>query len=199
MVDGPTETASDGTLMPRQRSRAQVFAATRESLVLAAACLAAYWLAMTLLSRVTVVSHDDDLLGGMWAVIAAIFVLRDSYQQSITAAVSRMTATLASFLLCLVYLAFAPFHPWALALLAAASALVVTLAGRPGDAVTAAITTTVVMVVAAISPHNAWEQPILRLGDTVIGVAVGVAAAWLDLRIARRDPSRPAATATSRS
>jgi len=131
MVDGPTETTSDGTPMPRHRSGAQVLAATRESLVLAAACLAAYWLAMTLLSRVTAVSHDD-LLGGRWAVSAAI-------------------------------------------------------------------TTTVVMVVAAISPHNAWEQPILRLGDTVIGVAVGVAAAWLDLRVARRHPSRPAATATSRS
>jgi len=54
------------------------------------------------------------------------------------------------------------------------SALVVTLAGRPGDAVTAAITTAVIMVVAAISPHDAWEQLILRLADTVIGVAVGV-------------------------
>jgi uncharacterized membrane protein YgaE (UPF0421/DUF939 family) len=173
---------------------AQALAATRQSLVLAAACLAAYWLAMTLLSRVTAVSHDDDLLGGMWAVIAAIFVLRDSYQRSITAAVSRTTATLASFLLCLAYLAVAPFHPWALALLAAASALVVTLAGRPGDAVTAAITTTVIMVVAAISPHDAWEQPILRLGDTVIGVVVGVAAAWLDLRAFRRQGRAAAGT-----
>jgi uncharacterized membrane protein YgaE (UPF0421/DUF939 family) len=173
---------------------APVLAATRQSLVLAAACLAAYWLAMTLLSRVTAVSRNDDLLGGMWAVIAAIFVLRDSYQQSITAALSRMSATLASFVLCLVYLAFAPFHPWALALLAATSALVVTLAGRPGDAVTAAITTTVIMVVAALSPHDAWEQPILRLGDTVIGVAVGVAAAWLDLRAFRRQSRAAAGT-----
>src|ERR1700733_11427919 len=51
--------------MPRHLSRAQVLAATRESLVLAAACLAAYWLAMTLLSRVTAVSHDDDLPGAI--------------------------------------------------------------------------------------------------------------------------------------
>jgi len=88
-----------------------VLAATRLSVVLAAACLAAYWLATALLSRVSAVSHDDDLLGGMWAVLATIFVLRDSYERSITAAVSRMTATLASFALCLLYLAFAPFHP----------------------------------------------------------------------------------------
>jgi hypothetical protein len=60
--------------MPRHLSRAQVLAATRESLGLAAACLAAYWLAMTLLSRVTAVSRDDDLLGGMWAVLAAAWI-----------------------------------------------------------------------------------------------------------------------------
>jgi uncharacterized membrane protein YccC len=178
----------------RHLGRAQVPAAIRESLVLAAARLVSYWLDVTLLTRVTVVSHNDDLLGGMWTVIATIFVLRDSYQQSITAALSRVSATLVSFVLCLTYLAFLPSRPWALALLAGASALVVTLAGRPGDAVTAAITTTVVMVVAAISPHNAWEQPILRLADTVIGVAVGVAAAWLDLRAFRRQGRAAAGT-----
>ena len=47
------------------------------------------------------------------------------------------------------------------------SALAVTLMGRPGDAVTAGITTTVVMVVAAVSPLHAWQQPILRFADTV--------------------------------
>ena len=57
--------------------------------------------------------------------------------------------------------------------------------GRPGDAITAGITTAVVMVVAAVSPHDAWQQPILRFADTVIGVAVGVAAAWTGLRVIR--------------
>ena len=98
-----------------------------------------------------------------------------------------MAATTVSFVVCLAYLAFLPFHPWALATLAGASALAVTMLGRPGDAATAAITTTVVMVVAAISPQHAWQQPILRFADTVIGVAVGVTTAWVDLRAARRD------------
>jgi hypothetical protein len=35
------------------------------------------------------------------------------------------------------------------------------------------------MVVAALSPHDAWRQPVLRLADTAVGVAVGVAVAWL--------------------
>ena len=55
--------------------------------------------------------------------------------------------------------------------------------GRPGDAITVAITTAVVLVVAAVSPHDAWQQPILRFADTVIGVAAGVASAWLDQRV----------------
>jgi hypothetical protein len=35
------------------------------------------------------------------------------------------------------------------------------------------------MVVAELEPRNAWEQPILRLADTVVGVIVGLATAWL--------------------
>jgi hypothetical protein len=37
--------------------------------------------------------------------------------------------------------------------------------------------------VAAVSPQHAWEQPILRLADTVVGVAVGAVAAWASTRI----------------
>jgi uncharacterized membrane protein YccC len=48
--------------------------------------------------------------------------------------------------------------------------------------VTTGITTAVVLVVAALGPHDAWQQPILRLVDTVIGVAVGIVAATLGLR-----------------
>ena len=60
-----------------------------------------------------------------------------------------MAATFVSSVLCLIYLAFLPFHVWALAVLVGASALTVMLLGRLCDAVTAGITTTVVMVVAA--------------------------------------------------
>jgi uncharacterized membrane protein YccC len=156
-----------------------------ECVVLAVACLITYWLATHLLSRVHSVGRDDDLLGGMWAVLATIFVLRDSFGKSVAAAVSRMAATSVSFVLCLIYLAFLPFHAWALAVLVGASALVVMLLGRPGDAVTAGITTAVIMVVAAVTPQHAWQQPILRLADTVVGVAVGALAAWTVVQVKR--------------
>jgi uncharacterized membrane protein YccC len=159
--------------------------AVLDSAVLAVACLATYLIATRLLSQLYFISRADTLLGGMWAVIATIFVIRDSYRRTLSAAASRMAATLVSFLLCLVYLIFLPFHSWALAVLIGASALIVTLIGRPQDAITAGITTAVVLVVAAVSPRDAWEQPILRLADTIIGVAIGVAAAWIGLRVLR--------------
>jgi uncharacterized membrane protein YccC len=96
-----------------------------------------------------------------------------------------MAATSVSFPICLVYLLFLPFHTWALAVLIGVSALAVTLLGRPQDAIIAAITTAVVMVVVAVSPRHAWQQPILRFADTVIGIAVGLAAAWIGLRVIR--------------
>jgi uncharacterized membrane protein YccC len=163
----------------------QAGTAVVECAVLAVACLITFWLAMHLLTRVHSVGRDDDLLGGMWAVLATIFVLRDSFAKSVAAGVSRMAATSVSFVLCLIYLSFLPFHTWALAVLVGTSALVVMLLGRPGDAVTAGITTAVLMVVAAVSPQHAWEQPVLRLADTVVGVAVGALAAWTSMRVTR--------------
>ena len=167
----------------RRPGRAAAKTAVVESAVLTVASLASFTLTIALVGWIHPTPHNDEMLGAMWAVLATIFVIRASFQQSVTAGVSRMSATLASFVLCLIYLIFLPFHVWALAVLIGLSALVVMLAGRPQDAVTAAITTAVVLVVAAISSSAAWEQPILRLADTAIGVGVGVAAAWLSLRL----------------
>ena len=160
-------------------------AALADSVLLAVACLVSYLLVSNVLARVHSVSPDDDLLGGMWAVLATIFVNRSSLRESRTAAVSRVAATLVSFVYCLIYLAFLPFHPWALPVLIGASALTATLIGRPGDASTAAITSAVILVVAAVSPHDAWQQPILRFVDTVIGVAVGLGSDWVGQRFIR--------------
>lgn len=153
--------------------------------VLAIACLVTYLVATTVLSHLYFLSRTDSVLGGLWAVIATVFVSRDSYRHSLGAAVSRMSGTLISFLFCLIYLSMLPFHVWALPVLVGLSALTVTLLGRPGDAGTAAITTAVVLIVADVSPRDAWEQPILRFFDTLIGVVIGVAAAWLALRVLR--------------
>ncbi len=170
--------------------RAEVRAAAAGSVLLAVACLISYWLTTRVLSLVYSVSKDDNALGGMWAVIATVFLFRDSYNKSLAAAASRMAATLVSFVLCL---AFLPFRPWGLAILVGLSVLVTALIGRPEDEITAGITTAVVMVVAELSPQEAWRQPILRLADTVIGVAVGLVAAWLGLR---HPPPNPAARIT---
>jgi hypothetical protein len=94
---------SGGPSWPQART------AVVECVVLAVACLITYWLVTSAVSRMYSLSRDDDLLGGMWAVIATIFVLRDSFGKSVAAAVSRMAATSVSFVLCLIYLAFLPF------------------------------------------------------------------------------------------
>jgi uncharacterized membrane protein YccC len=126
----------------------------------------------------------------MWAVVATIFVLRGSYEESAKAALLRTSATLLSFGLCLVYLLVFPFRVWGLVVLIAIGAIVLDLIGRSEDVITASITTTVVMVVAAISPQQAWRQPILRLIDTAVGIAVGVAGAWIGLKLATRIPNQ---------
>jgi uncharacterized membrane protein YccC len=161
--------------------------------MLAVACLVSYWLIVYVISDAYSLSRADDLIGGLWAVIATVFVFRETYQSSVTAAVSRVAATLVSFALCLIYLIFLPTQPVAMAVLIGASTLVTTLLGRPDGAITASISTAVIMVSAALSPrHAAWQLPILRLADTVVGVAVGVAAAWVTLRTLRPRLGGPA-------
>ena len=139
--------------------------------ILAISCVISYWLITHILANTYSISRDDDLLGGMWAVVATIFVYRYSHAESVR--------------LCLVYLLIFPFHVWGMAALIGIGAIVVTTMGRPDDTITTGITTAVVMVVAALSPHDAWRQPILRLVDTAVGVAVGVAAAFLGANFMR--------------
>ena len=129
-------------------------------------------------------SAPDDVLGGIWAVIATVFVYRTSYDRSATAALTRMSATLISFALCLLYLLILPFGSVGLAAMVGLSVLVMTLLGRPQDAVTAGITTAIVLGVAGLAPHDAWQEPILRLADTALGTAVGLGAARITLRLA---------------
>ena len=153
-------------------------------------CLLSYKLITGLLSLSRFLPRDDELLGGMWAVIATIFVFRYSCVESLRAALSRTSATLLSFSLCLVYLLIFPFRVWGLVLLIAIAAIVLDLIGRSEDIITACITTAVVMVVAGISPEHAWKQPILRVIDTMVGIAVGVVGAWIALKLVRHTPSQ---------
>src|SRR6202041_1542624 len=138
--------------------------AVGQGVELAVACLISYALITQILIRVYSVSREDDVLGGMWAVIATVFVYRESYQKSVSAAISRMSATVLSFALCLIYLLFLPFHALGMAALIGIGAVVLILADRSENVITAAITTTVVMVVAGIAPQHAWIQLIAVAG-----------------------------------
>jgi uncharacterized membrane protein YccC len=132
------------------------------------------------------VPSADTLLGGMW-VIATVFVYRTRCEQSTAAALTRISATSLSFLLRLIYL-----------LLSGVGTLLLTAIGRSEHVVRAGITTAVVLVIAALSPHDAWEQPILRFADTVVGIVVGLVAAWTALRLKRSIPLSVASPRTVR-
>jgi uncharacterized membrane protein YccC len=146
------------------------------ALNMAIACLITYWIMTHTLSRF--VDESSDFLGGMWAVVATVFVFRETRLGSLSAGIARLIATCVSFALCLLYLSLFPFTPVGMAALIAIGTLAMALLGRRDDIVTVGITTVVVMVVAAMSPSDAWQQPLLRLVDTVVGIAVGVACKW---------------------
>jgi uncharacterized membrane protein YccC len=148
------------------------------SLDVAIACLISYSVMTHVLAPH--VAAPDAFLGGMWAAVATMFVFRPTRAEALSAGISRLIATCVSFALCLAYLLVLPFHPVGLAALLGLGTLIMMLLDRREDIVTTGITTAVVMVVAAMGPSDeAWRQPLLRLADTVVGIAVGVACKWI--------------------
>jgi uncharacterized membrane protein YgaE (UPF0421/DUF939 family) len=139
---------------------------------MAIACAISYWIMTSGLARF--VDKPSDFLGGMWAVVATVFVFRDTRSTSMSAGLSRLIATCVSFGLCLIYFSLFPFQPVGLAAVIGLGTVVMILLDRRDDIITTGITTTVVMVVAAMNPEDAWQQPILRLIDTIVGIAVGI-------------------------
>src|SRR5271166_4410212 len=146
------------------------------SLNLAIACFITYLIITRLLSGF--VDQASDFLGGMWAVVAVVFVFRDTRARALSSGIARLIATCVSFALCLPYFLIFPFTPVGLAALLGIGTLIMAALGRRGDIVTTGITTTVVMVVVAMNPQDAWQQPLLRLVDTVVGIALGVTCKW---------------------
>jgi uncharacterized membrane protein YccC len=147
------------------------------SIAMALACIISYTV-MTEILNAAVEGHAD-LVGGMWAAVSTAFVFRDSRQHSLSAGASRLIATCVSFALCLPYLWLIPPNVAGMAILLTVGTLVMVVLDRREDIITTAVTTVVIMVVALKSPIDAWEQPLLRLFDTVVGVAIGVAAKWI--------------------
>jgi uncharacterized membrane protein YccC len=156
---------------------------------MAIACLVSYAISISVLSPF--VDKPDALLGGMWATVATVFVFRPTRLDTLSAGISRLIATCVSFALCLAYLVILPFHPVGLAALLGIGTVIMMCLGRRDDIVTTAITTVVVMFVAAISPQDAWHQPIFRLGDTVIGITVGVTCKWIASFLFYRSLAKP--------
>jgi uncharacterized membrane protein YccC len=141
------------------------------SITMALACLLSFWIMTRLLNPV--VAKEDDLLGGMWAAVAAAFVFREARFNSLAAGTSRLLATFVSICLCLAYLLVAPPSAAGMAILLAIGALIMMLLDRREELITTGITTIVVMVVAMLSP-NPRHQPLLRFIDTLVGVGTGV-------------------------
>ena len=177
--------ALSASLARRPVRRRRVSASAGHGTALAIACLASYWFATDITTRVHSLARSGYLISGLWSVIATVFVYRESDRESVTAALSRTSATLLSFALCLIYLLIWPFHPLGLAVLIGLGTFLLMAMGRDDDIGIAGITTAVVMVSAATNPHMAWEEPILRLVDTAIGIAIGLGASFARHQIAQ--------------
>jgi uncharacterized membrane protein YccC len=145
---------------------------------MAIACLITYAVMAFLLPRW--VGWPSTSVGALWAVISTVFVYKDSRAHSLSAGISRLITTFASFALCLIYLWLLPATIIGMAALIAIGVVLMIVIGRPDETGLTAITIAVIMIVAASNPQEAGLQPILRLVDTVAGITVGVICKWIN-------------------
>jgi uncharacterized membrane protein YccC len=145
---------------------------------MALACLITYWIMSAVFAHFSY-GPSSQVVGRLWAIVATVYVFRETRVKSLSASVGRMIATGVSFALCLVYLVLLPFTPLGLVVMLACGTLLMMVLGRREEIGLAAVTTAVIMLVAAVDPHDAWRQPLLRLMDTLIGIVVGVACKWV--------------------
>ena len=139
---------------------------------MAIACLITYWVMIFLLPRL--VGWHSTSVGVLWAMIATVFVYKDTRTHSLSAGISRLIATFAGFALCLIYLSLLPATTIGMGVIAIGVLLMI-LIGRRDETGLTAITIAIIMIIAASNPQDAWLQPLLRLVDTLVGIAVGVA------------------------
>jgi uncharacterized membrane protein YgaE (UPF0421/DUF939 family) len=154
------------------------------ALDMAVVALLTYWIALYALA--TVSGNTSNTIGALWAVVSAIFVFRETREESVAAGKSRFLATCLSVLLCLIYLAFFPSTPIGMAILIAIGTLLLLLFRRHAELTTAAVTTAVIVVIAMLDPHDGWRQPLLRFADTLIGILVGLACNYIAFLLFQR-------------
>jgi hypothetical protein len=71
-------TTTSAPAATREAPRRDIRAGAVHSVALATACYVSYWLTTDILSRLHSLSATDDKLGGLWAVVATVFVYRTS-------------------------------------------------------------------------------------------------------------------------
>ena len=119
-------------------------------------CAISYWLITYLLARAMSVSRDDNLLGRqVGGGSDHLRVYRNSRDTSFRAAISCLLATSLCFVLCFTSLLVFPYRLVGMVALIGIGAGTKSRINRPDELTTTAITTAVVMVVAALNPSSA--------------------------------------------
>ena len=95
---------------------------------MAIACLITYWVAAFFLPYLS--GRPSTPVGILWAVISTVFVYKDTRSRSLSAGISRLTATLISLALCLSYLWLLPVTAFGMAALILIGTLATISLGR---------------------------------------------------------------------
>jgi uncharacterized membrane protein YgaE (UPF0421/DUF939 family) len=119
-------------------------------------------------------------LGGLWALISGLVVLRETDRETWSSAGLRVIGTLVGAVISSITLLLFPFCPLAMALAIGVTVLLCQFMGIPDHARLAALTVGVIMVISSLHPDiNPVLNALFRFMESLIGTVVAVAVALL--------------------
>jgi len=116
-------------------------------------------------------------IGGLWSAISGIVVLQATRRKTWSSAWFRVVGTAIGSIVSAAYLTMLPFSPIGMAVSVFATVLLCHGARIPGHARLAALTVTVITVIAYLDPTlSPIKNALLRFSESCIGTAVAVLA-----------------------
>ena len=160
-------------MSPQIKTRDALLKALQNTLVSLLAYLGGYYL--------TALFHvPSAALGGLWALISGIVVLRETDRETWSSAWLRVIGTLVGAVISAVYLTFLPFSILGMGVAIGVTVLLCQFLGIPDNARLAALTVGVIMVISSLHPDiNPVINALFRFVESLIGTGVALAVALL--------------------
>ena len=129
----------------------------------------------------------NSVIGGLWCAISGILMIQTLMQESFKMGWSRLWGSLVGGIISAIVATFTGYHIWSLCVCIFLTVVAVKLCRIQSTLRIAGITVVVVMIIGMATPNvPAWQNSLMRVVESAMGITVGISIVWLCLPIRRK-------------